>query len=152
MKRMHIHLAVTDLEQSVRFYSTLFAASPTVIKPDYAKWMLDDPCVNFAISARGLAPGVDHLGIQVDSTDDLRRIHDCLEAAGEAMVTQQQTTCCYARSDKHWVTDPEGIAWETFHTLDEAPTFGSGRPSSTEKMSACCGGAARSAAAPSCCG
>lgn len=151
MKRMHIHLAVNNLEQSVRFYSMLFAASPTVIKSDYAKWMLDDPCVNFAISARGLAPGVDHLGIQVDGTDELRLIHDCLDAAGESMVTQQQTTCCYARSDKHWVTDPEGIAWEAFHTLEEAPTFGSGRPSNSEKMAACCVSAVPSTPAKSCC-
>lgn len=152
MKRIHVHIAVNDLAQSVQFYSALFAAAPAVIKPDYAKWMLDDPRVNFAISARGLTPGLDHLGIQVDGADELQDIHDRLHAAGSALVTQKQTTCCYARSDKHWVTDPEGVAWEAFHTLDEAPTFGSGRPPGTENDPECCAGAAPSTAARSCCG
>jgi catechol 2,3-dioxygenase-like lactoylglutathione lyase family enzyme len=120
MKRMHVHVSVSDLGKSIRFYSELFDAQPSVVEADYAKWKLDDPRVNFAISARGAEPGLDHLGIQVDSGGELQAIHDRLDAAGQAMLTQEATHCCYARSDKHWVTDPQGLAWETFHTLGSA--------------------------------
>ena len=150
MKRMHIHVAVTDLEHSIGFYSNLFAAQPDVVEEDYAKWMLEDPRVNFAISARGVASGIDHLGIQVDSAGELGEIHDRLDAAGEAMQTQQATTCCYARSDKHWVTDPQGVAWETFHTLGTSPTFGTSRDVSKPEE-ACCTPEVTPAVAKSCC-
>lgn len=135
MKRMHIHVAVADLAQSVTFYKQLFGAEPTVLKPDYAKWMLDDPRVNFAISARGIPPGIDHLGIQTESDEELETLRGQLERAGMAMVSQQATTCCYAESNKHWVADPQGIAWETYHTLAEAPTFGS---ADRAENTACC--------------
>ena len=149
MKRMHVHVSVSDLEPSIRFYTKLFDAQPSVVEADYAKWALDDPRVNFAISARGARPGLDHLGIQVDSGGELQAIHDRLDAAGQAMLSQEATHCCYARSDKHWVTDPQGLAWETFHTLDSAPTFGSGRDSMAGATK-CCAPAAPSAVAESC--
>lgn len=151
MKRMHVHVSVGDLDKSIGFYSRLFDAEPSVVEPDYAKWMLDDPRVNFAISARGAAPGLDHLGIQVDSGDELGAIHERLKAAGESLVSQEATTCCYARSDKHWVTDPQGLAWETFHTLGSAPTFG-GRRGAPDENQDCCAPEVPSPAAQSCCG
>jgi catechol 2,3-dioxygenase-like lactoylglutathione lyase family enzyme len=123
MKRMHVHVSVDDLNKSITFYNHLFGATPTVVKPDYAKWMLDDPRVNFAISQRGSKPGLDHLGIQVDNDDALKEIEQRLHAADLSLVTQAGTTCCYAKSDKHWVQDPSGIAWESYHTLENAPTF-----------------------------
>ncbi len=135
MKRLHIHIAVDNLAQSINFYSTLFGAQPTVEKPDYAKWMLDDPLVNFAISQRGAKAGLDHVGIQVDNDDELAEIKARLDAADMSIVSQQGTTCCYAKSDKHWVVDPSGIAWETYHTLDSAPTFNDANEHSD---SACC--------------
>jgi catechol 2,3-dioxygenase-like lactoylglutathione lyase family enzyme len=138
MKRIHVHVAVSDLGASIAFYSKLFGAPPSTLKPDYAKWMLEDPRVNFAVSARGLKPGLDHLGIQVESGDELAQLHDRLEAAGQAIVSQENTTCCYARSDKHWAADPQGIAWETFHTLEGAPTYGSDRKPAIEHATACC--------------
>ena len=124
MKRFHVHVAVDDLDANIRFYSTLFGTPPTVHKPDYAKWMLDDPRVNFAISKRGLKPGVDHLGVQVKSGADLATLREQVAAAEIAALDQPNTLCCYARSDKYWVTDPQGIAWETFHTLDSVPVYG----------------------------
>ena len=136
MKRLHVHVAVADLGASVDFYSKLFAAQPAVIKSDYAKWMLDDPRVNFAISARGVEPGLDHLGIQTESAQELGALRERLDAAGASLVSEVGTTCCYAKSDKHWVTDPQGLAWETFHTLEAAPTFGVSRESAQEV--ACC--------------
>jgi lactoylglutathione lyase len=151
MKRMHVHVSVSDLGKSIRFYSELFDAQPSVVEADYAKWKLDDPRVNFAISARGAEPGLDHLGIQVDSGGELQAIHDRLDAAGQAMLTQEATHCCYARSDKHWVTDPQGLAWETFHTLGSAPTYGNGRESIASKRT-CCAPEVPSAVAESCCG
>ena len=151
MKRLHVHVSVEDLPQSIRFYTKLFDAHPSVVKADYAKWALEDPRVNFAISARGAKPGLDHLGIQVDSSADLQAIHNRLDAAGQAMLTQEATHCCYARSDKHWVTDPQGLAWETFHTLDSAPTFGSGRESITKAVT-CCATEVPSVVAERCCG
>lgn len=123
MKRMHLHVRVTDLPQSIRFYSTLFGIGPSVEKADYAKWMLEDPRVNFAISARGQAPGLDHVGIQVETADELEVIQARLQAADLAVLSQPGTTCCYAKSDKHWVQDPSGLAWESYLTLEGAPTF-----------------------------
>jgi len=124
MKRFHVHLAVRDLAESIRFYSTVFGAEPAVRKPDYAKWMLDDPRVNFAISQRGGVPGVNHLGLQVDTDDELQAMQQQLHNADQAMVTERDAQCCYANADKYWITDPQGIAWETFHTLGTIPVFG----------------------------
>lgn len=137
MKRMHLHISVAQLAQSIAFYSTLFGARPTVEKPDYAKWMLDDPRVNFAISQRGAKIGLDHVGIQVENEQELAEIQSRLDAADLNMVTQTGTTCCYAKSDKHWVQDPSGIAWETYHTLDSAPTFNDSAEAKNAD-SACC--------------
>ena len=124
MKRFHVHVAVPEIASSIRFYSTLFGAAPSVTKDDYAKWMLDDPRVNFAISTRGAAAGVNHLGFQVDSGEELDALHEQLEAADRAVVTETGTSCCYAKSDKYWITDPAGIAWESFHSLGTIPVFG----------------------------
>ena len=126
MKRMHVHVAVRDLEQSIGFYSALFAAQPAVVKPDYAKWMLDDPRVNFAISTRGRQAGLDHLGIQVESQDELSDVYARLREAGGAVLEQGQTTCCYAQSEKSWIEDPSGISWETFFTTGESIDYGIG--------------------------
>jgi catechol 2,3-dioxygenase-like lactoylglutathione lyase family enzyme len=128
MKRLHVHVAVSDLPKSISFYSTLFGAEPSVIKSDYAKWMLDDPRVNFAISDRARTPGVDHLGIQTESRDELSELAGRLKSAGETTRDQEATTCCYARSDKSWVNDPSGIRWETFHTFGEAVSYGEDEP------------------------
>lgn len=139
MKRLHVHVAVADLAESIRFYSALFAAEPSVSKSDYAKWMLDDPRVNFAISQRGAAPGLDHLGIQVESADELAEMQTRLDALDTPQVTQTDAACCYARSDKHWVNDPQGIAWESFHTLESVPVFGlEPKPDAAAPASACC--------------
>ncbi len=124
MKRMHIHIAVQDLESSVQFYSTLFGVAPTVFKAGYAKWMLDDPRINFAISMRGREPGLDHLGIQVDSAEELQTVSGRLREAKHPLVEQVQADCCYARSDKAWSTDPQGVAWETFLTHGESAVYG----------------------------
>ena len=127
MKRFHVHVAVPDLQQSIRFYSTMFGAGPSVVKPDYAKWMLDDPRVNFAISQRlGARAGVDHLGFQVESDGELAEIHGRLAAAGSSVVEERDVSCCYARSDKYWTKDPSGIAWESFHSLGTVPVYGEG--------------------------
>ena len=126
MKRLHIHLAVENLADSIRFYSTLFAVPPTVTKSDYAKWMLDDPRVNFAISTRGGKPGVDHLGLQVESRDELTEIGARLKAAEKPTRDQEATTCCYARSSKTWSADPQGVAWETFYSYGESTLYGEG--------------------------
>ena len=120
MKRLHVHVSVENLAASIGFYSTLFGAQPVVVKDDYAKWMLDDPRVNFAISDRAAAAGVDHLGIQVESGEELAELAGRLKAAGEITRDQEATTCCYARSDKAWVNDPNGLRWETFFTFGEA--------------------------------
>lgn len=124
MKRLHLHVNVSDLEQSIAFYQTLFDAPPTVVKSDYAKWMLDDPCVNFAISQRGHVAGLDHVGVQVESADDLAELAGRLRSAGAQTFDQEATTCCYARSDKSWVEDPAGLRWETFFSYGEATTYG----------------------------
>jgi catechol 2,3-dioxygenase-like lactoylglutathione lyase family enzyme len=124
MKRMHVHVAVNDLQRSIGFYSALFATQPVVVKADYAKWMLDDPRVNFAISSRGKQPGLDHLGIQVESKDELGDVYARLRQAGGTIVEQGQTTCCYAQSEKSWIDDPAGISWETFFTTGESTDYG----------------------------
>jgi len=124
MKRFHVHVAVNDIDESVRFYSKVFGFEPTVLKADYAKWMVDDPRINFAISARGARPGVNHLGLQVDSDEELRSMRGQLAAADAGLVEETGVNCCYAKSDKYWVTDPQGIAWETWHSLGSIPMFG----------------------------
>jgi lactoylglutathione lyase len=139
MKRFHVHVSVHDLTQSIRFYSTLFGAEPTVVKDDYAKWMLEDPRLNFAISKRAFATGVDHLGLQVDEGAELAALEAQLKRADAAMLTETNTTCCYAKSDKHWVTDPQGVAWETFHTLGTAPTYGQVIEKPKADAGKCCG-------------
>lgn len=123
MKRLHLHVSVPDLDQSIRFYATLFGAQPTVVKDDYAKWLLDDPRVNFAISTHR-APGLEHVGIQVDSAAELSELSSRLKAAGAETFDEAATTCCYAKSDKSWVGDPAGLRWETFYTFGEATTYG----------------------------
>jgi hypothetical protein len=139
MKRFHVHVAVHDLQQSIRFYSTLFAAEPTVRKDDYAKWQLDDPRVNFAISTRGKKAGLDHLGIQAENGVELEDIGARLARADVALAPQKGASCCYAKSDKYWTLDPQGIAWESFHTLDSVPVFGEdSAANATERKSACC--------------
>jgi catechol 2,3-dioxygenase-like lactoylglutathione lyase family enzyme len=139
MKRLHVHVAVHDIEQSVRFYSALFAAQPSVLKDDYAKWMLDDPRVNFAISTRSAKTGLDHLGIQAESGDELEEIGARLAQADVAITAQKGASCCYAKSDKYWTIDPQGIAWESFHTLDSVPVYGEqARPATKEAKAACC--------------
>ncbi len=123
MKRFHIHLHVQDLAQSLAFYQRLFDAPPTRVEADYAKWMLEDPPVNFAISTRGSNPGIDHVGIQTDNADELAVLKQRAELADMTLLDEGPTTCCYARSEKHWITDPQGLAWEHFHTLDNIPVF-----------------------------
>jgi catechol 2,3-dioxygenase-like lactoylglutathione lyase family enzyme len=126
MKRMHVHVSVDDLEHSIGFYSALFAAEPAVVKPDYAKWMLEDPHVNFAISTRGRERGLDHLGIQVENQAELHEVYARLRQAGGPVIEQGQTACCYAKSEKSWIDDPAGISWETFHTTGESTVYGDG--------------------------
>ena len=143
MKRLHIHMAVESLPQSINFYSALFAAQPTVVKIDYAKWMLDDPRVNFAISTRGRQPGLDHLGIQVENSDELQEVYARLHKAGGEIIEQGETVCCYAKSEKSWIDDPAGIAWETFLTMGESTDYGDGTGERNgrvayEKQTACC--------------
>lgn len=125
MKRLHVNLAVSDLTRSTAFYAHLFGRDPDVTKPDYAKWMLEDPRVNFAIAVRDRPAGVDHLGIQVEEAGELEEIAERLRAAGETVVDQDKAVCCYALSDKAWSRDPDGVSWETFHTLDSVTTYGS---------------------------
>ena len=140
MKRLHVHVAVDDLHKSIGFYSTLFDASPIVVKADYAKWMLDDPKVNFAISSRGEYAGLDHLGIQVESDAELRELAGRLKAAGETTRDQEEATCCYAQSNKSWVSDPSGVRWETFFTFGEATMYGEDEPAAQQPKSACAAG------------
>jgi hypothetical protein len=134
MKRFHVHIAVDDLIDSIRFYTALFAAEPSVVKPDYAKWMLDDPRVNFAVSARGAAPGLNHLGMQVESSDELAEMRARLQTLQAEVIEESGAACCYAKSDKYWASDPQGIPWETFRTLDSIPVFGADAASAA----ACC--------------
>jgi catechol 2,3-dioxygenase-like lactoylglutathione lyase family enzyme len=139
MKRMHVHLGVDDLETSIRFYSALFAAEPSVRHADYAKWQLDDPRVNFAISTRGKQAGLDHLGIQAESEAELEELGARLAQADVGVLPQKNASCCYAKSDKYWTLDPQGIAWESFHTLGAIPVYGADTASQpgTERT-ACC--------------
>ena len=138
MKRLHVHVAVESVDESVKFYSVLFGGAPGVRKPDYAKWMLEDPRVNFAISARGRMPGVDHLGIQVESQAELADVADRLRTARQHLFDEGATTCCYAKSEKAWVRDPSGISWETFHTRGESTTYGVTAEETGVSSSACC--------------
>ena len=124
MSRLHLHITVKDIVQNIRFYTALFNQAPSVEKPDYAKWDLTEPAVNFAISTRGAHTGIDHVGIQADDDTELQSLKARLHEAGIGGREQTDATCCYARSDKYWTRDPQGIAWETFHTLDSHPTFG----------------------------
>ena len=124
MKRLHIHVTVSDLDKAVGFYGKLFAAAPTVLKPDYAKWRLEDPVINFAISSRGQKPGINHLGIEVDDDNALDEIEVRLAAAGADVIEQRSASCCYSESDKSWTSDPDGIFWETFLSHGQADTFG----------------------------
>ena len=154
MKRFHVHAHVADLSASIAFYSKMFAAEPTRVESDYAKWMLDDPRINFAISTRGGTPGVDHLGIQTDTEEELVELKARAEAADLTLLDVGETTCCYARSDKYWVTDPQGVAWEQFHTLGNIPVFSEARaaqpvaakpaakPAAEPAAAACCAGSA----------
>src|SRR5438552_11328904 len=123
MKRFHVHVSVNDIDESVRFYSKVFGSEPTVLKHDYAKWMVEDPRINFAISTCRAKAGVNHLGLQVDSAEELKDLRHQLAAADAALVEERGANCCYANSDKYWITDPQGIAWETFHSLGSIPVF-----------------------------
>ena len=141
MKRFHVHVSVNDLDQGIAFYSKLFGSAPTVRKDDYAKWMVEDPRLNFAISSRGGAAGLNHLGFQLDSDEEFRAMQGQLAAADAGLVEEIGANCCYAKSDKYWVTDPAGVAWETYHTLGSIPMFGgqeaAGADAKTE-AAACC--------------
>jgi catechol 2,3-dioxygenase-like lactoylglutathione lyase family enzyme len=154
MKRLHVHVGVNDLDQSIGFYSTLFGAEPTVTKPDYAKWMLEDPRVNFAISAGNAHKGIEHLGIQVESRDELREVYGRLKAADRPVLDEGATTCCYAKSEKSWIADPQGVVWEAFHTNGEATVYGDNPELSALSVNAaedaCCAPALAPKAA--CCG
>lgn len=138
MKRFHVHVHVDDLSKNIDFYSAMFDRQPARTEADYAKWMLDDPPVNFAISTRGSKVGVGHLGIQVDSEADLQALKANAVKADMALLDEGETTCCYARSDKYWVTDPQGVAWEQFHTLDSIPIFGGSAAAKATTGTACC--------------
>jgi hypothetical protein len=146
MKRLHVHMSVADLGESIRFYSVLFATQPTVVKPDYAKWMLEDPRVNFAISTHsGGEPGIDHLGIQVEDGAELQEVYGRLKRAEAPVLEEGKTTCCYAQSEKSWIADPQGVSWETFLTSSESTVYGTSapRPAAAPRPSkACCGSTA----------
>jgi len=163
MKRLHVHMGVEDLAESIRFYSILFAAEPTVRKPDYAKWMLENPRVNFAISHGRGSIGIHHLGIQVEDKDELAEVYDRLKAAAGPMIEEGETVCCYAQSEKSWIADPQGVAWETFFTHGESTVYGTSGPAIGNNLptatqldktgDACCGPAlAAPVNASSCCG
>ena len=137
MNRFHVHLNVRDLGASIRFYSELFAREPALVRPDYAKWMLEDPRVNFAISNTGRAPGIDHLGIQAGDADELEALGKRLDRAGGAVVPEEATVCCYARSDKLWTEDPQGTKWESFHTFGDATTYYAGESACATDGAAC---------------
>ncbi len=143
MKRFHVHVHVADLDSSVRFYSTLFGEQPAVLKTDYAKWMLEDPRVNFAITSGASKPAIDHLGFQVESDEDLATIAGRLSAAGQAVTKQENATCCYAQGNKEWITDPSGLSWETFHTFGDSTVYGNDRvpkpaPPKIAQAGSCC--------------
>jgi len=156
MKRLHVHVAVDNLADSIKFYSGMFASDPTVVKSDYAKWQLEDPRMNFAISQRGAKVGLDHLGIQVESDAELSAMQSRLDSLQPGVEKEEGVACCYAKSDKYWVTDPSGIAWETFHTLDSIPVYGgSAQIRSTQSTSplavACCAPSISTKQGSSCC-
>jgi catechol 2,3-dioxygenase-like lactoylglutathione lyase family enzyme len=151
MKRLHVHIAVDDLATSVRFYSTLFAAAPDVLKGDYAKWMLDDPRVNFAISARGARPGVEHLGIQVEDEAGLSEVYERLSRAEAPVLEEGTTTCCYAQSEKSWITDPAGVPWEVFRTFGESAVYGDGARTSGGRLATAAGRPVEAAPKAACC-
>ena len=138
MKRLHVNISVSDLDSSIGFYNSLFNAEPTVHKEDYAKWMLEDPRVNFAITTRGARKGLDHLGIHVENDDELSEVYSRLKSADAPTIEEGETTCCYANSEKSWIFDPDSIAWETFLTLGESPVYGSDTIKNSEPESACC--------------
>ena len=156
MSRFHVHVHVSDLSKSVAFYSAMFDAAPSRLEADYAKWMIGDS-LNFAISARGGAPGVDHLGFQVDTDEELAALKARAQAADMTLLDEGETTCCYARSDKHWLTDPDGVAWEQFRTLANVPTFSASQLAAEPQAAACCAprgkpvGIPLAAAPSSCC-
>lgn len=159
MKRLHVHVCVNEIAESVRFYSTLFGADPTVTKTDYAKWMLDDPRVNFAISTGGHdRRGVEHLGIQVENEGELAEVYGRLAQADRPVLEEGATVCCYAKSEKSWIADPQGVVWETFHTTGEAVTYGASPEleklaSDKAAAGACCAPVlAEKPAATGCCG
>ena len=170
MKRLHVHVGVNDLDQSIQFYSTLFAAEPMVVKEDYAKWMLEDPRVNFAISAGDrAAKGIEHLGIQVETGEELKEVYGRLKSAARPVLDEGATTCCYAKSEKSWIADPQGVIWEAFHTTGESTLYGEspaltaiseqGRDKAccapampaAEASETCCDPEQASAADPACC-
>ncbi len=154
MNRFHVHVRVDDIQKSIPFYATLFGLEPSVVKSDYAKWMLDDPRVNFAISSRAEgASGVDHLGIQVETDGELRTLAGRLKSAGQTTLDEEAVTCCYAKGNKSWVNDPAGVRWETFFTFGEATTYGEESAVATAgstKSEVCCGTAAVTKE-PACC-
>ena len=162
MKRLHVHIAVTDLPRAIEFYSTLFDAAPSVQKDDYAKWMLDDPRVNLAISARGAKPGVEHLGIQAENGDELAEVYDRLQRADAPVLVEGDTVCCYAQSEKSWISDPAGVPWEVFHTTGDSAVYGGGpelndgrlasTPTGMAVERACCPAPAPKAESSGCCG
>jgi catechol 2,3-dioxygenase-like lactoylglutathione lyase family enzyme len=158
MKRFHVHVGVEDLAESVRFYSTLFGAEPAVLKPDYAKWMLEDPRLNFAITSGSSAPGLHHLGLQVESDAELAELSARLTAAGQSVRRQENAVCCYAQGNKGWVSDPSGLSWETFHTFGDSTVYGSDiapRVEPAPRASTCCAPKAEplvTVGASSCCG
>ena len=158
IKRFHVHISVDDLDANVRFYSNVFGTPPTVLKTDYAKWMLEDPRVNFAISQRGArTPGIDHIGVQVDSRPELDELAGRLKAAGEQTFDEEAVNCCYAQGDKSWVNDPSGVRWETFYTFGESTTYGEADTlvEGATAGTACCGSSAgkpEKAIAGGCCG
>ncbi|MBL8515678.1 MAG: VOC family protein [Betaproteobacteria bacterium] len=155
MNRFHVHVSVSDLDANIRFYSSVFGMPPTVRKDDYAKWMVEDPRINFAISARGGKEGINHMGIQVDTPEELAALRSRAASAALALQDEKNARCCYALSDKYWLTDPQGIAWETYQTLDEIPVFGAAEETG-QTQAACCApratAPATDAAPAKCCG
>lgn len=157
MKRLHVHVGVNDLDRSIGFYSTLFGAPPSVVKADYAKWMLEDPRVNFAISSgHHAAKGIEHLGIQAEDGGELLEVYGRLQLAGQPVLEEGATTCCYARSEKSWVTDPDGVVWEAFHTIGEATVYGASPElaalSASASEASCCAPDIAAPTAAGCCG
>lgn len=157
MKRFHVHVGVADLETSIAFYSGLFGTAPSVAKPDYAKWMLDDPRINFAISQKcGAAKGIEHLGLQVEDADELAEVYGRLKTASGPVLEEGATTCCYARSEKSWIADPDGVVWEAFLTMGESTVYGdspdfAGLTSDQAAANACCAPQVAAPASTSCC-